>query len=544
MRSENGEFFREFRVKVIRMKTRQRPFTSPGRRPSSGEQLAIRRRDPRFDGRFFMGVRTTGIYCRPICPATPLMKNIEIFERAAQAENSGYRPCRRCRPESAPASPAWQGSAAVVARALKVLSHPDYTPEAEEDFAARFGVTGRHLRRLFERELGVTPRRLGENLRLNFARKLLRETAMPVVQVAHASGFGSLRRFNQAYRDRFAASPREERGRESRRESGETQKRRRPFKSAAEGHCLRLAYRPPLDWQHTLNFFRHHQIANVEFIDDNSYARAYEHGFFRVTQSAGEHALELTAWTENPESLFALAQTVRRMFDLDADPLEIRKHLGRNDGDPILRDGVRQSPGLRLTRAYSPFEAVIGTVLGQLVSVRFARELMGDLINEYGVPVPGTGPGTPHPMAFAFPTAETLKNATMKKLRTTARRKEAIREIASLVSSGELNLGADADPQIFRARIRQIKGIGDWSAEYMSLRALGDPDAFPATDLILKRALDASPLLDAEVLRPWRGYVAIHLWHHYARQKPKTTAPPARRAQKPRSPRGTRLAKT
>lgn len=465
----------------------------PGRRPTLAESAAIRGRDPRFDGRLFMAVKTTGIYCRSICPAQPLMKNVDIFDMASKAEAAGYRPCQRCRPESAPASPAWLGTSALVQRALRAIGDPHRLSENEDDFAAHFGVSARHLRRLFEKELGQSPKKLMLDQRLNFARKLVRETQLPMTEVSLASGFGSLRRFNDAFRDRFQEAPRAH---------------RRLPKSASEAFELKLAYRPPYDWTHALGYFRHHQIPGVEFIDDSTYARAFTHGWFQIENIAEENALRMKVWTDEPARLFTLVQTVRRMFDLDSDPLWIDAHFHH---DKVMGPLLRKSPGLRVTRAFSPFEAMVGTVLGQLVSVSFARELIGDLVREFGTPVEG------HPEARRFPTAEVLVRAKMTGLRTTSRRKDAIREIASLVVKGKLELGEGADFTGFKTTLRKISGIGEWSAEYMALRALGDPDAFPGTDLILKRALERHPSLDLEKLRPWRAYAAIHLWHRYAK---------------------------
>ncbi len=439
-----------------------------------------------------MAVRTTGIYCRSICPAQPLMKNIEIFDMSSKAEAAGYRPCQRCRPEAAPASPAWLGTSALVQRALRAIHDPLRLLESEEDFAEGFGVSARHLRRLFEKELGQSPKKIMRDQRLNFARKLVRETELPMTEVCLAAGFGSLRRFNDAFLERFKESPRTHRGQP---------------KSEAGAFVLKLAYRPPFDWAHALGYFRHHQIPGVEFIDDVTYARAFAQGWFQVSNLAAENALALKVWTDDPTPLFALAQKVRRMFDLDSDPLWIEAHFHQ---DPTLGPLVRKAPGLRVTRAFSAHQAMVGTVLGQLVSVAFARELMGDLVREYGTPVEG------HPEARRFPSPEVLQRAKMNRLRTTAKRKSAIREIAGLIARGDLLIEEGADFAGFKTRLRRISGIGEWSAEYMALRALGDPDAFPGTDLILKRALERHPGLETEKLRPWRAYAAIHLWHRYA----------------------------
>lgn len=469
-----------------------------GRPPTDAERLAVQKRDPRFDGRFFMAVRTTGIYCRPVCPAQPLLKNIEIFDSSVRAESAGYRPCQRCRPESAPGSAAWMGRSAVVKRALRALADPERFQDREDEFAERFGVSARHLRRLFIDELGQSPRQLMLDQRLNFARKLVRETRLPMAEVAMSAGFGSLTRFNHAFRERFHEAPRKSRI------AKEISKYQRDG-----AFRLQLAYRPPYDWNHALGYFRHHQIPGVEFIDDSSYARAYDDGWFQVECDTQANFLVLKVWTDNAASIFSLAQRVRRMFDLDSDPLWVESHFSK---DAVLQKLGKTSPGLRVTRAYDGFEAMIGTVLGQLVSVKFARELMGDLVRDFGTPVSGRSG------AFRFPRPQTLVRSRMTGLRSTEKRKQAIREISQLLINQELDLREGSDLSKFKTRILAVPGIGPWSAEYMALRALGDPDAFPGTDLILKRALAKHPSIDTESLSPWRSYLAIHLWHRYARE--------------------------
>jgi len=461
---------------------------------------AMLARDPRFDGKFFIGVKTTGVYCRPICPARPKPANVEFFPNANAAEHAGYRPCLRCRPEAAPDSAAWNGASALVQRALRALGESGYEDVGEEAFATRFGVGARHLRRLFLAEIGKTPARIAAERRLDFARKLIAETALPMARIAGSAGFASVRRFNAAIRERFRRSPTELR-------------RHKRDLSGSDGVELSLAFRPPFDWEAALDYYRSHALAGLEAFPDGAYERVFRFGsgpvgHLRVTLGAGAK-LRLRVRGGDIADLGRAARAVRRMFDLDADPGAVAAAFA---GAPGLERLLRARPGLRAPRGWDPFETAVCAVLGQLVSIPQANRLIAQLIEACGDPVA-------HPLGGSlrlFPRPEALAAADLAGVRTTGARKAALRELAARVAAGSLSFSGAQDPAAFRAALRSIKGIGPWTAEYVSLRALGDADAFPAADLVLRRAVEADAGLDPERVRPWRGYAAAHLWRAWA----------------------------
>jgi AraC family transcriptional regulator of adaptative response / DNA-3-methyladenine glycosylase II len=465
---------------------------------------AILSRDARFDGKVFFGVKTTGIYCRPICPAKPKKENIEYFMDAAAAERAGYRPCLRCRPESAPASPAWIGKSATVQRALRLITTRPFHELDEDQFAEQLGVSARHLRRLFEDELGRTPKQIADTHRLNFARKLVVETALPITDIAGVAGFGSIRRFNEAFSLRFDRAPSA-----LRKTVGE--------QATAQGPWIQLSlsYRPPLDWASLLGFHKGHQVHGIEKVDTNHYSRIYEIygvvGAFTLEHHESRAEFRLRVATEDSRVLYAVVQRVRAMFDLDSDPL----HLAGVFSDcEIMGALCVKYPGLRLPRAWSPFETSICSILGQLVSVEQAQRLVKQLIEAYGREIKNPIDGS---VAFVFPTPEVLASASFSEVGTTGARKKTLREFSSRIATQKISLDSAQDPQSFRTALLDVPGIGPWTAEYIALRALGDTDAFPGSDLVLKRALEKHPKLDVERLSPWKGYVAIYLWKEYAK---------------------------
>lgn len=462
---------------------------------------AMLARDHRFDGKFFVAVKTTGIYCRPICPVRPKRQNVEFFPDAASAELSGYRPCLRCRPECAPLSSAWWGKRAVVQRALKLIAKNEFHRSNEEHFAERLGLSARHLRRLFKGEIGQTPKQIADNNRLNFARKLIVESNIPVRTVARTVGFASLRRFNDAFRTRFGRAP--------------SQSRRLRSKSdRRDGIELKLSFRPPYDWQTLIRFYQSHPIPGVECVTENSFERLVRIGdtigFLRVQAIAEAPQLKLSVFTGDPKILFEVVSRVRRMFDLDSDPMLVANSFARN---PLLSRLYDRFPGLRLPGGWDPFEAAVCSILGQLVSAEQRCNLVGQLVGGYGEEIA-------HPVsgekAYLFPSADILAECDLVKIKTTMARKEAIREFSRRVLSGAISLSEAQDPLLFRKALLETKGIGPWSAEYISLRSIGDTDAFPRTDLILKRALELHPELDLAAVKPWRSYAAIYLWKEFA----------------------------
>jgi len=469
---------------------------------------AMESRDARFDGRFFAAVRTTGIYCRPICPARkPLRRNVAFFPSAAAAERAGFRPCLRCRPDAAPGSADWLGRSALLARAVRLIHAGALNEGSVDALAARLGVSARHLGRLFRAELGASPVAFAQTLRAHFARRLIDETDLPLTEIAFDAGFGSVRRFNTAMKERFGRPPRELR-------------RRAPGGAAGGGDAplaLRLPYRPPFHWEHLLAFLAARAIPGVEHVAAGRYVRsvAWEgrRGWIEVRPSAETHSLTLCTSLPPTRGLPGLVERVRGLFDLRADPLAIGRDLGR---DPTLRGALERGAGVRVPGAFDGFELAVRAILGQQVSVKGARTLLGRLVARCGRPVEDARPGTER----AFPTAEELEAADLTGLGLPEQRARAVTALAATVRAGELDLSPAADRAETRRRLMDLPGIGAWTADYVAMRALRDPDAFPAGDLVLRAAVSGNgerlaprQLLErAEAWRPWRAYAAVLLW--------------------------------
>ena len=463
---------------------------------------AVLTRDGRFDGTVFVAVKTTGIYCRPICPARPKREHVEFFKTAEAAEQAGYRPCLRCRPESAPGSPAWSGKRATVQRALTLITQGVLHDHTEEILADRLGITARHLRRLFEREFGQTPKQLHDHTRLNFARQLIVETQLPMMEIAYSAGFRSLRRFNDAVKRRFHRPP-------------STLRSLRNDAKSSSMICLSLPYRPPFDWGRVLEYFRRHQVIGLEAIERDVYSRVFRleetntTGFFSARLHATKPEMLLEMTISDTRQLLHVVQRIRHMFDMDSDPLLIAKPFGQSTFLKMLQ---RTHRGSRLARGFDPFETAVGTILGQVISVEHTSRLMSQLVATYGGEIS-------HPLTGdrirLFPTPRQLAETDLHALKITRQKRATIREFASRVVQGTIRLEGIQDMEEFKTTVRTVKGIGAWSAEYMALRALGDTDAFPATDLVLQRFMNANPNIDPDVVRPWRSYLAVYLWHQF-----------------------------
>ena len=459
---------------------------------------AMRARDARFDGKFFVGVKTTGVYCRPICPAQPLRKNVEFLDSRIAAERKGYRPCLRCRPESAPLSSAWTGTSAVVQRALRAIEDQSATAHLDEDqFAERFGVTARHLRRLFKDEIGKTPKQIWFDNRLNLARKLITETKLPMTEIALAAGFGSTRRFNDAFLKRFDRAP-----------SGV---RRSPL-AASKGFTVTLSYRPPYNFSALLQFYRGHQVGQLEWFTDESMHRIFqlhgEVGEWSVSNDAKNSRLLVEIDFPNPAHLSAILERIRLLFDVDSDPLLIETAV---KGDAKMKRILKRHAGIRLPSAWDPFEASISTILGQLVSVERGRELVANLIDLLGEEVVHNG----KPIRL-FPTPAAVAAADLTNLGTTKIRKKTLHAFSTAVASGALSLEPTQNIEEFVKKALAIYGVGPWTVSYIAMKALRHADAFPATDLILARALDLHSEETIAKMSPWRAYVATLLWLEYA----------------------------
>jgi AraC family transcriptional regulator, regulatory protein of adaptative response / DNA-3-methyladenine glycosylase II len=458
---------------------------------------AVQSRDYRFDGKFFVGVKTTGIYCRPICPARPKRENIVFFTNHLAAERAGFRPCLRCRPESAPSSPAWIGKTAIVQRAVKTLHQAH---EFDEDqFAERFGVSARHLRRVFNDEIGKTPKQLAFENRLNLARKLIVETPLPITDIAFASGFRSVRRFNDAFKDRFTRNP--------------TQVRRnRVEKNRAL--TITLPYRPPFDFEGLLHSYRSHQIGNLEWFEPGKMYRVVEFagkvGKIAVSHEPEQCRLRVEIDFPDTAAIHTIITRVRALFDLDSDPLIVANAL---ETDPKLKRLLSRMPGIRLPSGWDGFEVAISTILGQLVSVPRGRALVHDLIEMLGKDSGLTHAG--HPIKL-FPKPSAIAASELTGLKTTGNRKRTLIAFSKAVAEKKLSLEPTQDVDEFIARALEIPGVGPWTASYMALKVLRHTDAFPATDLILARAIEIHPREIVDKMSPWRGYVASLLWRTYA----------------------------
>lgn len=476
-------------------------------------------RDARFDGLFFTAVVSTGIYCRPVCPApAPKRQNVRYYANAAAAEAAGFRPCLRCRPELAPGNEQWQRGDHVVARALKLIEAGALAEQSLDELAARVGVGTRQLRRLFVERIGAPPVSVHTTRRLLFAKQLLTETALPVTEVALASGFRSLRRFNAAFAQANRIAPRE--------------LRRQPRAAAGAALVLRLGYRPPYAFDALLAFLRTRALPGVEQVDEGSYARVFgpadAPGWLRLSAWPGdEHALQLQLHCPQPTQLLGVVTTLRRMFDLDANPQAIADTFRH---DALLGPRVARDPGLRLPGGWDGFEIAVRAILGQQVSVAAARTLATRLVQRWGEALPAAPlPG----LQRLFPTPAALAQADLREIGLTAARAATINAMAQALLDGRVDFSATQSLEAFVTRWIALPGIGAWTAHYIAMRTLGDPDAFPAADLILRReaAPGATPLSTkalaerANAWRPWRAYAVIHLW----RGASETSPPPRRR---------------
>lgn len=474
---------------------------------------ALQARDSRFDGRFYVGVSSTGIYCRPVCPArTPLAANCDFFPHAAAAERAGYRPCLRCRPELAPGLAPMDAPDRLVRQACARIEAGALDEAGLDTLAAELGVSERHLRRVIESATGATPVELAQTRRLLLAKQLLTDTALPMTVVAQTAGFGSLRRFNHLFQSRYGLAP------------GALRKSSASPPPEAMPDCitLRLSYRPPLAWQALLDFLGGRGAAGVEAAIGERYvrtARLGEHrGWIAVEpdRKAARPQLQVVLSASLLPVLGATLQRLRVLFDLDANPLAIEAQLA---ADARLAPLLRATPGLRVPGAFDGFELALRAVLGQQVTVKAATTIFGRFARAYGEPAITPFASLTH----HAPRAERIADAprqSLIELGLTTRRAETVQRLAQAMASGALRLEPGVDPQAAVLAMQELPGIGPWTAHYVAMRALGWPDAFPDGDLGLLKALaaaNARALREAaEAWRPWRSYAAIHFWRSLA----------------------------
>jgi AraC family transcriptional regulator of adaptative response / DNA-3-methyladenine glycosylase II len=459
--------------------------------------------DARFDGRFFVGVTSTGIYCRPVCSGrTPKRENCTFHRSAAAAEAAGFRPCLRCRPELAPGLSAVDAQARLARRAASLLEDAPEAAEGMDAVARRLGVTDRHLRRVFGAEFGVPPVAFAQTQRLLLAKRLLTDTDMPVTQVALASGFGSLRRFNGLFRSRYQLTPTDLR-------------RRAPAARPVDALRFEVAYRPPYDWARQLAFLEARSLSEVESVEPGAYRRSLaveaggrrHAGWVEVTPAGGRATLAVRLSASLAPVLPAALSRVKHLFDTDCDPLAVDEALGAL---------AAPRPGLRLPGAVDGFEVMVRAVLGQQVTVRAARTLARRFVEAFGEPVETPFPGItrlfPSPQRIAAQSRDAIAA-----LGIIGRRADTLRAVAAAIVAGELDLRPGADVEATLARLTALPGIGDWTAQYVAMRALAWPDAFPAADYGVMKALGVARAREAsaraEGWRPWRAYAVMHLWH-------------------------------
>ncbi len=463
---------------------------------------ALVSRDPRFDGLMYVGVSSTGIYCRLICNSRrPLKRNCTFYPNAAAAEQAGFRPCLRCRPEIAPGNALVDSRNRLAVALGRRIEDGALNEISVPALAAEMGISDRHLRRVIQDEFGVSPNKLLETQRLLTAKLLLTDTTLPVTEVAYASGFASLRRFNDAFKTNYRLNP--------------SQFRRGAGGSKGAGRFLfDLAYRPPLDWEGLLQFLDKRLYADVEAIVDSSYLRTVRIGgrvgWIRVQPSSRRHALSVEIAPELGRAIPRVLARVRRLFDLGAEPERIAQRLGKL---------AALCPGLRLPGAFDGYEVAIRAVLGQQISVKAATTIAGRFAAAFGEPV-----DTPFPeLRLLMPTAQRVAKVTpaaLAKIGVTSARARTLLGVSRAMAQNPTLLDPGADVEAAIARLKELPGIGEWTAQYLAMRAFSWPDAFPATDLGIRKALgiddERKILAHAEIWRPWRGYAAMHLWRTLA----------------------------
>lgn len=472
---------------------------------------ALLTRDARFDGVFFVAVQTTGIYCRPICPAQPpKLEHITFVPTAAAAQAAGFRPCLRCRPETSPDLAAWHGTAATVSRATSLIAAGALNDARVDDLAGRLGIGERQLRRLFAQHIGASPHAVAQTRRVLFAKQLITDTTMPMAQVALAAGFGSLRRFNDTFLKLYGRPPR-------------TMRRVRGAGAPASAITLTLPFKPPYDWAGIIAFLGARAIRGVESVQPDCYARSIRLGHAQGTIAVrmAEHQNALVATIRFPvvTALPAIVARIRRIFDLGADPVVIGAHLAE---DPVMAPLVAARPGLRVPGAWDGIELAVRGILGQQITVSAATALAAKLVDLCGSALPPPDDPALATVTHTFPLPEDLARVDELGLALGMPRARAA-AITGLAKS------AAAEPSLFEPgrglgeairRLRDLPGVGEWTAHYIAMRALHEPDAFPAADIGLMRAMataDGRPtpaqlLVHANAWRPWRAYAALHLW--------------------------------
>jgi AraC family transcriptional regulator of adaptative response / DNA-3-methyladenine glycosylase II len=462
---------------------------------------AVASRDPRFDGQFIMAVRTTGIYCRPSCPATtPKRRNVEFYGTAAAAQAAGYRACRRCLPDAVPGSPEWNLRADLAGRAMRLISDGIVEREGVTGLATRLGYSERHVTRMLMAELGASPLALARAHRAHSARMLIETTGLSFADVAFAAGFASIRQFNDTIRAVFGTTPTQLRI---------GAKRRRPTSTAGKV-SLRLAFRRPFDAEGVLSFLRARAIAGVETAD-GAYARTLRlaHGTGTARLVPQEDHIDCTLRLSDMRDLGSVVSRLRRLFDLDADPCAVDELLSR---DPILAPAVAQTPGIRVPGSVDGWEIVLRALIGQQVSVVAAGTTLGKLTDALGerLAMPDGE------LTTLFPTAEAVATHGAEVLAGPRKRIDTVLAVSSAIASGDLDVHVGADPDELAAKLESFSGVGPWTSSYVRMRVLGSPDILLPGDVALRNGASRLGITDlatrSEAWRPWRSYAGMHLW--------------------------------
>jgi AraC family transcriptional regulator of adaptative response / DNA-3-methyladenine glycosylase II len=488
---------------------------------------ALLARDARFDGRFFVAVSSTRIYCRPVCAVRPpRLENCSFYGSAAAAESAGYRPCLRCRPELAPGNASVDATSRLAQAAASMLEDRMHDEAGLGAIATGLGVSTRHLRRAFGAQFGVSPVQYAQTQRLLLAKRLLTDTELPVIEVAYASGFRSLRRFNVLFKQRYRLQP------------GQLRRTARGLDThngAAEGLGFELAFRPPYDWAALAAFLGARAIAGVESVQGGRYRRtvrvrtatAQHRGWIEVALTRGKPALRVTLSTSLARAVPAVLSRVKTLMDLSCHPAEVGRVLG------ALAAG---NPGLRVPGAFDGFEVAVRAILGQQVSVAAARTLAGRFAATFGEPIECPDPA----LTTLFPAAERiagLRAEEIARIGMPGARARSVLALAQAIAHGKLVLAPNADVEAALEGLRSLPGVGEWTAQYIAMRALAWPDAFPHTDLGVMKALGETnarrALAAGEAWRPWRAYAVMHLWH---KLPPASSRPLRKVADKPLTP--------
>ncbi len=463
---------------------------------------AMRARDARFDGRFFVAVSSTRIYCRPVCTVKPPRReNCRFYPSAAAAESGGYRPCLRCRPELAPGNASVDATTRVAQAAASLIEDRSLEEDSLEAIAGKLGITDRHLRRAFGAEFGVSPVAYAQTQKLLLAKRLLTDTALPVTEIAFASGFGSVRRFNALFKERYRLQPQQLR-------------RAAPAAGERDTHNFELAFRPPYDWPAMLAFLGARAIAGVEAVEGNAYRRTARIavdgkdriGWLEIGLSTKRPALRVAVSASLAKALPPVLSRVKALMDLACHPAEVAQALG-----PL----AKAQPGLRVPGAFDGFEVAVRAILGQQVTVAAARTVAGRFAAAFGDDVQ-----TPfESLRTAFPSAQrvaALPYGRIAALGMPGARAKTVLALAKAVAGGGLVLMPNADIDATLEKLRALPGVGEWTAQYIAMRSLAWPDAFPHTDYGVMKALgskDARRILErGEAWRPWRAYAVMHLW--------------------------------